>query len=319
MAGYLTKGVWTPGDPHRTDAAGRFVRAGSQFRNWITADGVSGFAAEPNRYVLCVSFACPWAHRTLISRSLLGLQEVIAVWSVDPVSGADGWVFAEPPPGAPLDRLRAIHQLYTLHQPDYSGLATVPVLWDRVTRRIVNNESAEIVRMLNGAFAASRIFGRDLYPESRRSEIAELNSYVYETVNNGVYGCGFAKSETAYRDARQRLFAALDLLERLLGSRRYLLGPQITEADVRLFPTLVRFDAVYHRLFKCNLRRIADYPNLTNYLRDIYQLPGVAETVNLQQIKRHYYLSHPKLNPDLSVPDGPELDFSDAHDCHRFS
>lgn len=317
MAGYLEGGRWTPGDPHRTDAAGQFVRTESQFRDWLGDDGVRGFAAETGRYVLAVSYACPWAHRTLLARCLLGLEEAIALWVVEPVSGDEGWVFAAPPPEAPVAGLHALHQLYTLHRPDYHGLATVPVLWDRKTRRIVNNESSEIIRMLGAAFTGFFCKPHELYPEPLRREINAVNAYVYDHVNNGVYRCGFAKSDAAQRQARQQLFAALDTLEGHLGKSRYLVGSEVTEADLRLFPTLVRFDAVYYELFKCNQRRIADYPNLANYTRDIYQLSGIAETVDLDQIKRHYYLSHPRLNPGLRIPDRPDFDFAAPHDRRR--
>lgn len=319
MAGYLTHGVWTPGDPHQVDAAGDFVRAESRFRGRVTRNGGDGYGAEAGRYVLCVSLACPWAHRTLLARALLGLQDAIALWIVEPVSGDDGWVFGEPPEGAPVEGLRAVHQLYTRQHPDYSGLATVPVLWDRKTQGIVNNESAEIVRMLNDAFGPDYASERDLYPTPLRAEIDRVNSLVYEQVNNGVYRCGFARSELAHEAAKQRLFSALDALDARLADQRYLLGDRLTEADLRLFPTLVRFDAVYFRLFRCDRQRIADYPNLAAYARDIYRQPGVAETVDLGQIKRHYYLSHPKLNPGQQVPPDPETDFSKPHDRCRFS
>lgn len=320
MAGYLERGVWHGTDRARTNEAGAFVREESQFRGRITADGTGPHPAERSRYHLYVSLACPWAHRTLLYRALLGLEEVVPVSIADPVSANEGWVFSDYP-GSTADRangLHALHQLYTLAKPDYSGRVTVPVLWDCVSRRIVNNESAEIIRILNDAFRAFQRGNLDLCPPSLRKEIDEINGFVYENVNNGVYRCGFAGSQAAYEHAVSSLFDALDRLEDRLSRQRYLTGNRLTEADLRLFPTLVRFDAVYFLHFKCSVRRIADYPNLSSYLRDIYQLPGVGATVNMDHIKRHYYLSHHHLNPAGIIPESPDFDFSAPHDRSRF-
>lgn len=319
MAGYLERGVWVPADPHRNDSGGNFVRSESQFRSWLSVDSASEFMAEPGRYHLVVSLACPWAHRTLLCRALLGLDEVVSVSIVEPVSGDAGWVLPPSPDAGPLGGLRHLHRLYTLHDARYSGLATVPVLWDKATRRIVNNESSEIVRMLGTTLAS---FGRsrlDLYPEAWRAEIDRVNAFVYEDVNNGVYRCGFASSAAARDRALRRLFGALDELEERLGKRRYLLGDRITEADVRLFPTLVRFDAVYFHHFRCNTRRLADYPNLSGYARDLYQTPAVRPTVNLDHIRRHYEFSHSHRNPCPDVTAGADFDFSAPHDRMRWA
>ena len=310
--GYLLEGRWKDGwyDTGRT--GGDFVRPQAQFRNRVTVDGSGGHAAEPGRYHLYVSLACPWAHRTLIMRRLKGLEDAISVSVVEPVMSAEGWAFSSELP----DRLHGcshLHQLYTMTQPAYSGRVTVPVLWDRLTGRIVNNESAEIIRMLNGEFAALGSDGRDHYPTAMWGDIDEVNAYVYDNVNNGVYRCGFAGTQAAYETAVRRLFAALDTLEERLARSRYLVGSAPTEADWRLFTTLVRFDAVYHGHFKCNLRRIEDYPNLSGYVRDLYQTPGIAATVNFDHIKRHYYMSHEHINPTRIVPLGPPPDFTRPH------
>lgn len=308
MSGYLDRGVWREGwyDTARTE--GEFVRTEAVFRNWITADGSSGYPAEPGRYHLYVSLACPWAHRTLIVRVLKKLEAVIGVSVVDPVMG-DGWVFSENLPDH-LYGFSHMHRLYTTARPDYTGRVTVPVLWDKTTRTIVSNESADIIRMLNSEFDAFGDAGVDLYPVQLRETIDEINAEVYETVNNGVYRCGFASTQSAYEDAFNRLFAALDRLEARLSMQPYLAGDRPTEADWRLFTTLVRFDAVYHGHFKCNRNSIEDFPQLSQYLRALYQTPGVAETVNFDHIKRHYYISHPHINPTRIVPAGPRLDLS---------
>jgi putative glutathione S-transferase len=311
MSGYLEKGIWKPGWYDTKKTRGEFVRTVAGFRNWITADGSSGFQAEPGRYHLYVSLACPWAHRTVIFRKLKRLEEVISLSIVDPVMRDDGWEFSDGPGCIPdaVNGFRYLREAYTAADPQYSGRITVPVLWDRRTGTIVSNESSEIIRMLNSAFDAFTPVKIDYYPEPLRAEIDAINEMVYERVNNGVYRCGFASSQAAYELAFDALFAALDELERRLGSSRYLVGGTLTEADWRLFTTLVRFDAVYYVHFKCNLRRVADYPNLSRLLRDLYRVPGVAETVNMDQIKRHYYISHPHLNPSGIVPKGPVLDF----------
>lgn len=298
-------------------AQGEFVRKDSQFRNWITPDGApgptgeGGFRAEPGRYHLYVSYACPWAHRTLIFRHLKGLEEMITVSVVHPFMGPAGWAFAEYP-GATPDQpngFEFMHQVYTLAQPGYSGIVTVPVLWDKQRRTIVNNESSEIIRMLNSAFDGVGALVSDYYQLELRGEIDAINKPIYDNVNNGVYRAGFANTQAAYERAYDRLFATLDTLEQRLGSMQYLLGERQTEADWRLFTTLVRFDAVYYGHFKCNRRRLVDYPNLWAYTRALYQIPGIAETVNMDHIKRHYYTSHETINPSRIIPKGPEIDF----------
>jgi putative glutathione S-transferase len=315
--GYLEHGVWHKGWGRRHDAGGEFVRPASRFRARVTADGSSGFPAAPGRYHLYVSTACPWAHRTLIFRKLKGLEEAISISIVDPLMGEEGWEFSAAPGCIPdtVNGARYLRELYTRADPGYSGRVTVPVLWDKVSGTIVNNESAEIIRMLNAEFDAyAHRPDLDFYPPALRQEIDRVNAFVYERVNNGVYRCGFAATQAAYERAFDALFAALDALEAWLARTRYLVGDRLTEADWRLFTTLVRFDAVYYTHFKCNLRRIADYPNLSNYLRELYQVPGVAETVNMDHIRRHYYASHRHLNPSGIVPKGPALDFDAPHD-----
>jgi len=318
--GYLKQGEWHDGWYDTSKTAGEFVRAESQFRERVSADGASGYKAEPGRYHLYVSLACPWAHRTIIYRSLKRLENAISMSVVDPVMSDQGWAFLGDG-GTPdtVNGFKYLHQAYTRTRSDYSGRVTVPVLWDKQTQRIVNNESSEIIRMLNGEFSAFTAVKTDYYPVSLRPEIDALNAFVYERINNGVYKAGFAGSQRVYESAVARLFGALDEIEARLGRSRYLVGDGVTEADWRLFTTLIRFDAVYVAHFKCNLRRIEDYPNLSNYLRDLYQVPGVAETVNLDHIKRHYFLSHRHLNPSGLVPLGPILDFSRAHDRERFA
>lgn len=302
---------------------GEYVRAVSGFRHSVTADGrpgpsgEGGFAAEPGRYHLYVSHACPWAHRTLIFRELKGLQAVIPVSVVHPVLAAEGWMF-DGYPGATEDHAngaRYLYQNYLEADPDFSGLVTVPVLWDKQTGTIVNNESSEIIRMFNSAF--DEYAGNpdlDLYPKALRDEIDAINRLVYDHVNNGVYRVGFATTQAVYERAFDRLFNALDRLEDRLSKQRYLVGDVITEADWRLFTTLVRFDSVYVGHFKTNKRRIVDYPNLWAYTRELYQKPGVAGTVNMDHIKTHYYMSHPSINPNRIVPRGPEIDFMQPHE-----
>ena len=298
-----------------TDDSGRFVRQVSRFRDRVTADGSSGYPAEPGRYHLYVSRACPWAHRTIIVRRLKRLEDVITMSVVDPVRDERGWAFREGPGHGPdpVNGFRFLAEAYTATAPDFAGRVTVPVLWDRETGRVVNNESAEIVRMLNREWDRWGDASLDLYPEDLREEIDAVNDVVYRTVNNGVYRAGFATTQEAYEEAFDELFATLDELDRRLGGQRYLAGDRITEADWRLFTTLVRFDAVYALHFKCNLRRIADHPNLAPYLRELYQHPGVADTVDFDHIKRHYYLTHDSINPTGIVPKGPQLDLWAPH------
>jgi glutathionyl-hydroquinone reductase len=323
--GLLVNGVWQD-RWYDTGATGHFVRDESAFRNWVTPGGApgpagsGGFKAGPGRYHLYVSLACPWAHRTLILRKLKKLESIISVSIVDPHMGEHGWAFSAPDssltPGSTPDAVngtRYLHEIYTMAKPDYSGRVTVPVLWDKQSRTIVNNESAEIIRMLNSAFNQWGDSGVDFYPAALRDSIDALNRVVYDTVNNGVYRCGFATKQEAYEEAFDALFKTLDELESRLRKERYLMGRSLTEADWRLFTTLVRFDSVYYGHFKCNLRRLVDYSNLWNYTRDLYQVPGVADTVNLAQIKRHYYTSHPSINPTRIVPKGPAIDFTASH------
>jgi putative glutathione S-transferase len=313
--------VWTDiwYDTKRTK--GHFERPAAAFRQWVRADGSSDFRAEAGRYHLYVSLACPWAHRTLILRRLKGLEEAISVSIVDPIMGRDGWVFSGGPGCIPdsVNGARFLHQVYTAAVPEFDGRVTVPVLWDKVTRTIVNNESSEIVRMLNSEFDAFGDASVDFYPERLRSEIDEVNELVYRNVNNGVYRAGFATTQQAYEVAVGQLFATLDTLEIRLGTRRFLVGDRITEADWRLFTTLVRFDPVYHGHFKCNLRRLVDYPNLWNTTLELYQVPGVAETVDMDHIKGHYYRSHESINPTRVVPVGPEIDYAQPHDRARLA
>lgn len=316
--GYLLNGTWKDGWYDTELTGGEFVRPGAKFRNRITADGSSGYPPDPGRYHLYVSLACPWAHRTLIFRKLKNLEDAISVSIVEPVMSSEGWAFSERLPDH-VNGCSHLHELYTRAEPGYSGRVTVPVLWDKKRATIVNNESAEIIRMLNSEFAAQVPISRDYYPAELRGQIDEINSFIYDNVNNGVYRCGFAGTQAAYESALRRLFQALDALEQRLSCTRYLVGATLTEADWRLFTTLIRFDAVYHGHFKCNLRRIEDYPNLSGYLRELYQMPGIAETVDFDHIKRHYYVSHEHINPSRIVPLGPLLDFGRPHDRERFA
>jgi putative glutathione S-transferase len=315
VLGRLIQGKWSDEWYDTESSGGHFIRKDSSYRDWIRADGSTPYLPESGRYHLYVSLACPWAHRTLIFRKLKGLEEVISVSIVDPVMGKNGWMFSSAA-GAIPDSLFAsgyLHQIYTRADPKFTGRVTVPVLWDRKRATIVNNESSEIIRMFNSEFNAIGESGLDFYPESLRAEIDQINGYVYPRVNNGVYRCGFATSQAAYEQAFAELFEGLDTLEARLAEHRYLVGDRITEADWRLFTTLVRFDAVYVGHFKCNLRRIADYPNLSGYLRDLYQSPGIEDTVNFSHIKRHYYQSHVTINPTRVVALGPELDLHLPH------
>lgn len=302
---------------------GEFVRATSSFRNWVTADGSAGpsgeagFTAESGRYHLYVSHACPWAHRTLIFRKLKGLEDAISFSVVHPLMPAESWVFDDSFPGATVDHVNGAGYLYENYlkaNPDFDGLVTVPVLWDKTQNTLVNNESSEIIRMFNSSFDA--IAGEpelDLYPEALRADIDEINAVVYDNVNNGVYRCGFATTQQAYEKAFDSLFETLDFLEDRLSQQRYLVGDQLTEADWRLFTTLVRFDHVYVGHFKTNKKRIVDYPNLWAYTRELYQVPGIADTVNMDHIKSHYYMSHTSINPTRVVPKGPAIDFMLPH------
>ena len=323
--GLLQDGQWVDQWYDTKSTGGRFKRTTPQFRSWITQDGAAGpsgeagFKAEPGRYHLYVSLACPWAHRTLIFRALKGLEEMISVSVVHWYMAEHGWTF-ESGDGVvhdPIHGARYMHQIYTAALPTYSGRVTVPVLWDKQTNTIVSNESSEIIRMFNSAFDAVGARAGDYYPELLREEIDALNERVYDTVNNGVYKSGFATTQDAYEEAVGPLFESLDWLDERLSTRRYLTGAAITEADWRLFTTLLRFDPVYVGHFKCNIRRIADYPNLSGYVRDLYQQPGVAETVNMEHIKSHYYASHETINPTRIVPIGPEIDYSAPHDRAR--
>lgn len=300
---------------------GEFIRADSSFRNWVTPNGDAGpsggagFAAEAGRYHLYVSYACPWAHRTLIFRELKALQAVISVSVVHPLMPEESWVFADYP-GATEDQLYQSNFLYEIYRkadPDFKGLVTVPVLWDKQRETIVNNESSEIIRMLNSAFDAYTNVDVDFYPQSLRAQIDEINQPIYNNINNGVYRAGFARNQRAYDRAYTQLFDTLDELETRLAGQRYLVGDRITEVDWRLFTTLVRFDAVYYGHFKTNRKRLVDYPNLWAYTRDLYQVPGVAATVNMDHIKTHYYGSHRSINPTGIVPQGPDIDFQQPH------
>jgi putative glutathione S-transferase len=300
---------------------GEFIRSESGFRNWVTADGnpgpsgTGGFKAEPGRYHLYISHACPWAHRTMIYRTLKGLEDVITVSVVHPVMPAESWVFGEYL-AATQDHLYGSEYMYQIYQkadPDFNGLVTVPVLWDKKLETIVNNESSEIIRMLNSAF---NDFGRaelDFYPSELQEQIDEINPLIYDNINNGVYRAGFASSQRAYDAAYDRLFKIMDMLEERLSKQRYLVGEQITEADWRLFTTLVRFDAVYYNHFKTNKKRLIEYPNLWAYTRELYQVPGVADTVNMDHIKTHYFASHRSINPTGIIPRGPDIDFLIPH------
>jgi putative glutathione S-transferase len=319
--GQLVEGIWR-GEGHDIPSRdGRFVRAETQFRNWITPDGrpgptgAGGFKAEPGRYHLYVSLACPWAHRTLIMRRLKGLEDALGVSVVHWHMADHGWEFRSGP-GATGDRLFGLdylHQVYTRARPDYTGRVSVPVLWDMERQTIVNNESAEIIRMFNSAFDRVGATGPDYYPEPRRAAIDAVNHQVYERVNNGVYKAGFARSQEAYDEAVTALFETFDQLEERLSGQRYLVGDRITEADIRLFTTLVRFDPVYVGHFKCNLRRLVDYPRLWPYARELYQHQGVAETVDFHHIKQHYYGSMETVNPSGIVPKGPLIDWAESH------
>jgi putative glutathione S-transferase len=317
--GMLVDGVWHDEDPSTVGSDGSFVRLESGFRDSVTRDGSSEFKAEAGRYYLVTAPSCPWAHRTVLMRKLKGLEDMIPIIESDLPKG-QGWAYSRGFDDLrPVDGVFHVHQVYSAARPGFTGRATVPVLWDRRKRTIVNNESSEIIRMLNSEFDGFGDAATDFYPEALRGAIDETNAFVYDAINNGVYRCGFAKTQAAYEQSFRKLFAALDSLEQRLGPQRYLTGNCFTEADLRLFPTLVRFDAVYYSHFKCNLRRLADYHNLSNYTRDIYQMPGVAETVDIPRIKLGYYGGMRNLNPSGVIPLGPELDFSAPHDRGRLA
>lgn len=313
--GELVNGVWHGRFSDVNTENGAFVRQDSLFRNWIRADGSTDFQPETGRYHLYVGHACPWAHRTLIFRVLKKLENVISVSYVQPHMGDDGWTFAGRD-AATTDTVNGkdfLYEVYTLAKPDYTGKVTIPTLWDKQLQTIVNNESSEIIRMFNSEFQAFTDDETDYYPAGLREEIDRINAIVYDTVNNGVYRTGFAQSQEAYETSFTALFKSLDMLEQRLAKQRYLVGDILTEADWRLFPTLIRFDQVYYNHFKCNLRRIRDYPNLSNYLRELYQYPGIAATCNLELTKQHYYQSHKNINPTGIVPLGPEHDLDTPH------
>jgi putative glutathione S-transferase len=320
--GLLIDGKWHDQWYETEKNKGEFIRSESQFRHWITRNGEAGltgdagFKAESGRYHLYVSLACPWAHRALVMRELKGLQDMISVDVVDPLMHEQGWTFKDDFPNATGDRLNGnafLHQIYTTSEPNYSGRVTVPVLWDKEQNVIVNNESSDIIRMLNSAFDHLGATQGDFYPIELRAEIDNVNQPIYDAVNNGVYRAGFATTQGAYDKAISTLFIQLDLLDTLLTQQRFLLGDRVTEADIRLFTTLVRFDPVYVTHFKCDFKRISDYSALSGYLREIYQMPGVAETVDMAHIRHHYYRSHTMVNPTGVISIGPQFDLNLPH------
>jgi putative glutathione S-transferase len=326
--GLLVKGKWHDQWYNTEEADGEFIREDSQYRNWITADGGAGptgeggFVAEADRYHLYVSLACPWAHRTLIFRNLKKLQNIISVSVVHPHMLEKGWTFENGVDGATGDDLyqqQYLYEIYCRDNSQYSGRVTVPVLWDKQREVIVNNESSEIIRMFNSAFNHITNNHDDFYPDEYQKKIDEVNHFVYRNINNGVYRTGFATTQVAYEKAFDSLFDALDVIDNKLSNNRYLTGEKITEADWRLFTTLIRFDAVYVGHFKCNQKRIEDYKHLSGYLRELYQYPGVKETVDFFHIKQHYYFSHTMINPTQVVPAGPELNLDDRHQRHLIS
>lgn len=322
--GQLVDGVWQ--DDISQHKGGQFVRPATKFRNWVTPDGApgpsgeGGFAAERGRYHLYVSLACPWASRTIIFRKLKKLEDVISMSILSWHMGKDGWTFdkSEGSSGDAINGKQRLSEIYVLADPKFTGRVTVPVLWDKKRNTIVNNESSEVIRILNSAFNQFTDVKTDYYPVALRAEIDRINDIVYPNINNGVYRAGFAKTQSAYEEAFRTLFDSLDQMEERLAKQRYLAGKDLTEADWRLFVTLVRFDAVYYGHFKCNWRHIWDYPNLSNYMRALYQMPGIAETVRLEHIKNHYYGSQPQVNPTGIVPLGPQIDFGAPHDRTRF-
>lgn len=319
--GLLIDGVWQDQWYDTKSSGGHFVRTTAQFRNWVTADGSpgitgeGGFKAEAGRYHLYVSYACPWAHRTLIFRAIKGLEEMISLSVVNWLMVENGWTFEAAEGVIPdsINQAKFLYEIYTKADPNYSGRVTVPILWDKQRKTIVNNESSEIIRMFNSAFDGLGTIEGDYYPEALQDEINTLNTRIYDTVNNGVYKAGFATSQEAYEEAVKALFDSLDWLEERLSQKRYLTGEHLTEADWRGFTTLLRFDPVYVGHFKCNIRRLVDYPNLWAYVREMYQIAKVADTVNFKHIKGHYYQSHKTINPTGIVPIGPDLDFGKPH------
>ncbi len=318
--GQLVNGKWVTDQIVVKEKDGRFRRKAMAFRNWIKADGSTPFTPDANRYHLYVANACPWAHRAMIFRKLRGLEKSISISIVDTLMFDNGWRFREGEGYIPdvINHKDFLYEVYVTADPEFTGRVTVPVLWDKWNNTIVNNESSEIIRMLNSEFHAIATDGIDYYPDHLAADIDTINERIYHTVNNGVYKCGFARSQEAYEESAVAMFETLDYLEERLSQQRYLIDEQITEADWRLFTTLVRFDPVYVGHFKCNLKRIADYPNLSNYLRDLYQQPGIAQTVDLVQIKEHYYRSHESINPSRVVPLGPKVDYAQPHDRDRF-
>lgn len=313
--GMLINGEWRT-EGYEKDSDGRFIRNPTTFRNWVTADGASGFKAEAGRYHLYVSLACPWAHRTLIMRQLKGLTDAISLSVVDAYMGDDGWQFSDAP-GAipdPIHHANFLRDVYVKADSNYTGRVTVPVLWDKQKNTIANNESREILRMFDHEFEAVATQGENYCPEDIKPDIEATIDAIYQPINNGVYRAGFAQSQQAYDEAVTQLFGALDRWESLLAKQRYLCGDRFTEADICLFTTLIRFDAVYYVHFKCNLRHIWDYPNLWNYLKELYQMPEIKATVNFDHIKNHYYKSHPQVNPSGIVPQGPIFDLESPHD-----
>jgi len=305
--------------PQEQTDGGAFERQEDAFRDWVTDDGSSAYGAQADRYHLYVSLACPWAHRTILIRKLKRLEAVVGMTVVDPVRDDAGWAFTDGPGHSPdpIHRFKFLAEAYQASDPETAGRVTVPVLWDRQTKRIVNNSEDDITYMLNSAFDAFTDSKLDIYPQPLRATIDPLNAFIYTRINNGVYKAGFATSQDAYEAAVRPLFDALDTLDTRLEGQRYLLGNQPLEPDWRLFMTLIRFDAVYHGHFKCNLRAIADYPNLSAYLRDLYQIEGVAETVNFDHIKRHYYVTHDDINPTRIVPSGPIQNLMADHGRHQ--
>jgi putative glutathione S-transferase len=319
-SGMLIEGKWTT-DRNQSDPSGKFNEIPTTFRGRVTADGSSGFKAEAGRYHLYVSLACPWAHRTLIMRELKGLNDAISVSIVDPMMSDKGWMFSKAPGAIPdsVNHAQYLQEIYVKANPNYTGRVTVPVLWDKQTQTIVNNESREIIRMFDVEFAELATQNINLYPRDLQQQIDETIDAIYLPINAGVYRSGFATSQAAYEEAVTELFESLDRWENVLSKQRYLCGEQLTEADVCMFVTLYRFDSVYHGHFKCNLRRILDYPNLWNYLKELYQRPEFKATCNLDSIKRGYYMSMTEINPNRIVPKGPIVDFDEPHDRDRFS
>lgn len=313
MSGYLENGEWHQGWYDTEATNGEFIRTTTSFRHVITQDGAGGFPPVAGRYHLFVSLACPWAHRTLIVRALKKLEDVISVSVVDPVMSGQGWVLSSCSPDA-VSGFNYLHEVYTESNPRFSGRVSVPVLWDKLSRKIVNNESSEIIRMFNGVFDDYGDSRLDLYPADLKNDIDTLNDFIYENINNGVYRCGFATTQLAYESAHNKLFSALDQIEQRLAGNKFLFGDFLTETDVRLFVTLARFDAVYFGHFKCNRNRIEDFELLSRYLREIYRIPGVANTLDIDHVKSHYYRSHLHINPTGIVPAGPKLTFIEATD-----